>query len=43
MSKYYSPKNGVKNKKLTKKEMQKMQEKEEFLRHNRNGVFGSIH
>ena len=29
-------------KKLTKKEIKKLQEEEEFLRRNRNGVFGSI-
>ena len=28
--------------KLTKKQMKEAQEREEFLRRNRNGVFGSI-
>ena len=29
--------------KLTKKQIKELQEREEFLRKNRNGVFGSIH
>ena len=28
---------------LTKKQMKEAQEREEFLRNNRNGVFGSIY
>ena len=30
-------------KRLTKKQMKEAQEREEFLRKNRNGVFGSIY
>ena len=30
-------------KKLTKKQMREMMEREEFLRKNRNAVFGSTH
>ena len=33
----------VREKKLTKKQIQEAKEREEFLRRNRNGVFGSIH
>ena len=44
MSRYIRPKNEliVKTKKLTKKQMQEAKEREEFLRRNRNGVFGNI-
>ena len=33
----------MKTKKLTKKQIKEAQEREEFLRKNRNGVFGSIY
>jgi len=33
----------VREKKLTKKQIKEAQEREEFLRRNRNGVFGSIY
>jgi hypothetical protein len=41
---YIRPKNDliVREKKLTKKQIKEMQEREEFLRKNRNGVFGNI-
>ena len=45
MARYIRPKNEliVREKKLTKKQMQEAKEREDFLRHNRNGIFGSIH
>ena len=45
MARYIKQKNDliVRQKKLTKKQMKEAKEKEEFLRRNRNGVFGSIH
>ena len=44
MARYIRPKNEliVRQKKLTKKQMQEAKEREEFLRRNQNGVFGSI-
>ena len=44
MARYIRPKNEliVREKKLTKKQIKEAQEMEEFLRRNRNGVFGSI-
>jgi len=41
---YIRPKNEliVREKKLTKKQRKETEEKEEFLRKNQNGVFGSI-
>jgi hypothetical protein len=45
MARYIRPKNEliVREKKLTKKQIKEAQEREEFLRRNRNGVFGSIY
>ena len=45
MARYIRSKNEfiVREKKLTKKQMKEAQEREEFLKRNRNGLFGSIH
>ena len=45
MARYIKPKNEliVREKKLTKKQIKEAEEKEEFSRKNRNGVFGSIY